>query len=384
VRLSGGIQLGYCTNVSPGESLADVERSLQLAAKVRARLAVESLGLGLYLSHRAALEVDPGRLRGQLESLGLHCFTLNGFPFGGFHETRVKEAVYRPDWTSAARLEHTLRLAEILEAVAPADVAAPTISTVPLGWRIGWDASSTEAAATALVRLARELHERAQRGGRPIRVCVEPEPGCVVERTDDLVRFFEGPLAHAAEPGGELVRRHLGLCWDTCHLAVGFEEPEDVLSSLSSAGIVVGKVQVSSALEVREPGDPAVLERLRVFDEPRYLHQVRTATGEATDDLPEAIATLPRDHPWRVHFHVPIDREVAGPLGTTHRDLDRTLGVLVRAGVTSQYEVETYTWSVLPEAERPGDDQALAEGLAREVSWARKRIDVPSGGEPAR
>jgi sugar phosphate isomerase/epimerase len=376
MRLPGGRQLGYCTNVHAGESAAEVVDSLRrVAAPVRERLEVQALGLGLYLSHRAAGEVDPPRLRDELTTLGLYAFTFNGFPYGGFHAGRVKEAVYRPDWTDPLRAAHTLRLASILEAIAPPDVTAPTISTLPLGWRIGWTHDQTAAAARALVSVARELRERVARGGRPIRICLEPEPGCILETTQDAVRFFQGPIAREAGRDLDAVHAHLGVCYDFCHQAVAFENPKDVVGQLTSAGVAIGKVQVSSALELRDPADAAALARLAAFDEPRYLHQTRARDGGGyCDDLPEALQRLPRDRPWRVHFHSPIDRDVAGPLGTTRADLQLALEQLRSGTVTSQFEVETYTWSVLPEAERPADDAALATGLAREVASARNAL----------
>src|SRR5213594_4014952 len=146
MRLPDGAQLGYCTNVHAGESASEVVDSLRrVAVRVREHLGVGSLGLGLYLSHRAASEVEPRKLRDELAGLGLYAFTFNGFPYGGFHAERVKEAVYRPDWTDPRRAEHTLRLATILDAIAPAEVAEPTISSLPLGGRIGWSAEHTDA-----------------------------------------------------------------------------------------------------------------------------------------------------------------------------------------------------------------------------------------------
>jgi sugar phosphate isomerase/epimerase len=375
MRLPGGDHLGYCTNVHAAESAVEVVDSLRrVAVGVRERLGVPALGLGLYLSHRAASEVDPRKLGDELASLGLYAFTFNGFPYGGFHAGRVKEAVYRPDWTDPRRAEHTLALATILDAVAPAEVTAPTISTLPLGWRIGWSAEHTEAAARALVAVARELRTRAERGGRPIRICLEPEPGCALELTPDVVRFFEGPLARAAGGDREPIDVHLGVCYDLCHQAVAFEDPADIVGMLTSAGIRIGKVQVSSALELRDPMDASARARLADFDEPRYLHQARARDGGYVDDLPESFDRFPRDRPWRVHFHSPIDRDFAGPLGTTRSELQSALALLRSGRVTTQYEVETYTWSVLPEAERPADDAALASGLAREVASARDAL----------
>lgn len=375
MHLPGGAQLGYCTNVHAGESASEVVDSLRrVAVRVREHLGVGSLGLGLYLSHRAASEVEPRKLRDELAGLGLYAFTLNGFPYGGFHAERVKEAVYRPDWTDPRRAEHTLTLATILDAIAPSEIAEPTISSLPLGWRIGWSAEHTDAAARALVGVARELRARAERGGRRIRICLEAEPGCILELTPDVVRFFDGPLTRAAGGERELIDAHLGVCYDLCHQAVAFENPADVVGMLTSSGIRVGKVQVSSALELRDPTDASARARLAAFDEPRYLHQARARDGGYVDDLPESFERFPRDRPWRVHFHSPIDRDFTGPLGTTRTELQSALALLKSRKVTTQYEVETYTWSVLPEAERPADDAALARGLAREVASARDRL----------
>jgi sugar phosphate isomerase/epimerase len=375
MRLSGGAHLGYCTNAHAAETAAEVVDTLRrVAAGVRQRLDVPALGLGLYLSHRAASETDAGKLRDELAGLGLYAFTFNGFPYGGFHAERVKQAVYLPDWTDPRRAEHTLRLAAILDAMAPPDVTEPTISSLPLGWRVGWTAEHMDASARALVGVARELRARADRGGRRIRICLEAEPGCALELTPHVVRFFEGPLAQAAGAERELIDAHLGVCYDLCHQAVAFEDPADVIGAMTRAGIRIGKVQVSSALELRNPADEVARARLAAFDEPRYLHQARARDGGYVDDLSESFDRLPRDRPWRVHFHSPIDRDFEGPLGTTRSELSRALTLLRNSGVTTQYECETYTWSVLPEADRPTDDAALARGLAREVASARDTL----------
>ena len=231
-----------------------------------------------------------------------------------------------------------------------------------------------DASARALIGVARELRARADRGGRRIRICLEAEPGCALELTPHVVKFFEESLARAAGPERELIDAHLGVCYDLCHQAVAFEDPADVIAAMTRAGIRIGKVQVSSALELRNPTDESARARLAAFDEPRYLHQARARDGGYVDDLPEAFDRLPRDRPWRVHFHSPIDRDFEGPLGTTRTELSRALTLLKNGGVTTQYECETYTWSVLPEVDRPTDDAALARGIAREVASARDTL----------
>ncbi|MCA9677706.1 MAG: hypothetical protein KC464_21970, partial [Myxococcales bacterium] len=89
--------------------------------------------------------------------------------------------------------------------------------------------------------------------------------------------------------------------------------------------------------------------------------------------LPEALAELDRGVPWRVHFHVPVHRDVVGPGGafaTTAPTIAPMLAAALAApGEPPHLEVETYTWGVLPEAERPRDDAGLCDGIARELAW---------------
>src|SRR5262249_50631431 len=151
--------------------------------------------------------------------------------------------------------------------------------------------------------------------GRFICLCLEPEPGCVLQLSEDIVCFFEKHLLRGGDE--KTVRRHVRVCHDVCHAAVMFEEQADVLRRYHAAGIVVGKVQVSSAVrmaldELPEAERSAALAQLAEFDERRYLHQtmVREAGGPPTfyEDLSDALAEKRESQSgeWRVHFHVPI------------------------------------------------------------------------------
>jgi hypothetical protein len=231
------------------------------------------------------------------------------------------------------------------------------------------------------VQLARGLAGLADRTGRRIRVALEPEPGCVLEDSAGVVEFFEGPLARAGDRSDRgAVADHLGVCLDACHLAVVFEPPEQAVETLVEAGIAVAKVQLSSALEVPAPADPRQRQALGRFHERRYLHQVRVAghPAEGADDLGVALARLRTDAAWRVHFHVPIDRaqltldSEGDPvtLGTTQADLETALAAVLTAGACTTFEVETYTFPALPGLP-PGP---LAEGISREVAWARAKL----------
>lgn len=366
------VHLAYCSNVHPAETVEGIVGQLRaFVPGLRAELGVGRLGVGLWIPALAAADlrsnpVARARLAGALRDTGAEVVTLNGFPYGGFHDPVVKHAVYRPDWHEPERLRYTLDLAELLTDLLPDDVADGTISTLPLGWRDRWP--DTAGALDPLKRLAECLERLAERTGRRIRVGLEPEPGCVVETT-----------AQAAEALSALGSDLVGVCLDACHLAVQFETPDAAVAGLRAAGVPVVKAQLSAALRASEPS-----AWLAEYTEPRFLHQTRERTGRGVsgvDDLDQALdGGLPGSGEWRVHFHVPVHAESER---TTSAELRCTIEALVAgpAPVTRHLEVETYTWSVLPEARRPRDADGLVRGIAAELAWTRDRL-IAAGLEP--
>lgn len=362
------VHLGYCTNVHPAEDLAGILGQLDTyAAAVRARLGGEVLGLGLWLAApvASALADAPSarrRLRRELDARGLEVVTLNGFPYQSFQAPVVKHAVYQPDWTNPRRLAYTLDLARILADLLPEDAARGSVSTLPLAWREPWSSTEADAAARLLDDLAEGLTEVAWLTGRLVRVGFEPEPGCVVETTAQAVTALRG-----------VDTDRLGICLDLAHLACAWEDPAQALARLADAGLPVVKVQISAALEADDPvGDRDVLQG---YVEPRFLHQTRAASGEAVDDLDIALAEeLPG--PWRVHYHVPVHAAPSPPLSTTLPTLRSALGELLGGAVAGcdHLEVETYTWGVLPEAQRPTTPDELAAGIAAELAFTRDEL----------
>jgi sugar phosphate isomerase/epimerase len=386
------LHLTYCTNVHPAPDLAGVHRVVrEYAEPVRRRLGVDRLGLGLWLNRAVvdALVAAPSeveRLRAALDDAGLYLFTLNAFPYGDFQAAVVKHAVYRPDWSEHERAGYTMALANLLIRLLPDDLDEASISTLPVGHGREWDDGRTRLATLYLMRVARYLRRLAEDSGKQIRLCLEPEPGCLLETTADAIAFFRGPLQEAAARDGEspaIIDGFLGLCFDCCHQAVAFEDPVASLQSLTEAGVRIGKVQLSAALEVAAPGADGALGELARFVEPRFLHQVRAA-GQggalaAVDDLPEALdaaaaGRFPVSGPWRIHYHVPIHRAGVGGLATTRPELERALAAVVEPGACHHLEVETYTWLTLPEGERPDGRDSLVAAIAAELDWARGRI----------
>ena len=385
-------ELVYCSNVHPGESLKSICTLITEAlAGVRSLRSLETMGSGLWLSNEVADQIvldeaSLNRFQKLLEDSGIELFTLNGFPFGGFHDTVVKERVYQPDWSRPERLDYTLKLAKILAHCLPEHYREGSISTLPLGFQPGWNEGAGRAALDALCTAAAELDVLRQQSGRSIRICLEMEPGCVLEHTAQVIDLFHNDLPAAASRQGigeDLIRRHLGVCFDVCHQAVMFEDPMHSLECLAEQGISVGKIQISSALEMKHPGDIEVRKVVSDYMEPRYLHQVRTCLEsddlDAAMDLPDALEshTFSTQAPWRIHFHVPIQAPTLadGRLHTTRADIQRVLDFLMlRPDLKPHLEVETYTWQVLPEASRPRDDRELWQGISNELNWLEEQM----------
>ncbi|MFE6170900.1 metabolite traffic protein EboE [Streptomyces sp. NPDC056464] len=367
------VHLAYCTNVHPAETLDGVLAQLRDHCEpVRRRLGRDRLGIGLWLAKDAAhaLVTDPSALRGlrtELDRRGLEVVTLNGFPYEGFGAEEVKYRVYKPDWTDPERLDHTTALARVLAGLLPDDVTEGSISTLPLAWRTAYDERSAKTAGAALLTLAERLDALAELTGRDIRVGLEPEPGCLVETTGDAI----APLTAIGHD-------RIGICVDTCHLATSFEDPHTALDALTDARVPIVKSQLSAALHAEQPHLPDVREALAAFDEPRFLHQTRTATAaglRGTDDLGQALngEALPDASPWRSHFHVPLHAAPAAPLTSTLPVLAAALTRLVGGPhpLTRHLEVETYTWQALPAELRPRARSQLADGIAAELTLAR-------------
>ena len=75
---------------------------------------------------------------------------------------------------------------------------------------------------------------------------------------------------------------------------------------------------------------------------------------------------------WRVHFHVPVDAEHLGPLGTTRGELKRALAVIPELNYAPHLEVETYTWEVLPGGGTPN----IVEGFTRELLATKRLLET--------
>lgn len=374
---------GYCTNVHAGATLDEMRANLERhALAVKERYSPQrSMGVGLWLSAKAAEELLLNHAEGEfgewLAERGLVPYTMNGFPFGNFHEAVVKHRVYEPTWWQPERLHYTMQLAQILDAILPPGMEG-SISTLPIAWGAPCPSrEELEQSAAQLRQAAAWLHQLEEETGRLIYICLEPEPGAAFSFADDAVHFFQWQLF--GQDDEERVRRNIRICHDICHAAVMFEDQKEVLRKYAAAGMQVGKIQVSAALAMNldlfePPADQArkaAIKQLSQFAEDRYLHQTvvrRDGDDVFYEDLRPALDAEAKDQrgEWRVHFHVPIYLNEFGRLRATQGEIVKGLAAARQHTNCKHYEVETYAWGVLPGELRQPE---LAAGIAEELKW---------------
>lgn len=381
MRLNHGIHLGYCTNIHRGETWAETFAALRTHTDaVRRRVSPDRpYGIGLRLSAGAAEELaarpeERDAFRRWLDETDSYVFTINGFPYGAFHGTRVKEQVFAPDWSRPERLDYTKRLFDLIDEIAPAGLEA-SVSTLPGSFKEFLRPETADGQREAIRRnlraCAEHIERLGERSGRDLHLGLEPEPLGLFENSEETVAFFDDLTAGTtAEERGRLLR-HLGVNYDTCHLAVEFEEPGAAIGALRAAGLRISKVHLSSALTLRPT--PEAVARLGEFQEGVYFHQVLVAESGRVSrrfkDLPDAL-DWHRVHPeeageeWRVHFHVPLHTSPESCFGDTRDHLTGLLALYAaEPGWCRHFEFETYTWEVLPPSLRARDvvDQLVAE-----------------------
>ncbi|MDB6003612.1 MAG: hypothetical protein JWR15_599 [Prosthecobacter sp.] len=377
--LNHGIHLGYCTNIHRGETWVETWNGLKnYTLRVKDRVSGgKPYGIGLRLSQQAAVELSvPGKIdefKAWLDANGCYVFTINGFAYGSFHGTRVKEHVFKPDWSTTERLDYTKLLFDILAQLLPPGVSG-SVSTLPGSHKtFGVGADELQAIFTNL-RLCREHIEKvASQSGHDLHLGMEPEPLGLFETSGETLKFFG--LYFDRNPRDRDFFKFVGLNYDTCHLAIEFEDAKKSLDRITGAGIRLSKLHFSSALKLKPT--PENVAKLHAFDEPVYFHQVIASYGKDEPlrrfkDLPDALQFAEANssglgEEWRVHFHIPIHAQPGDGFDSTRDHLIGAMDWLAANPTKCQHiEMETYTWEVLPQEMRSGD---VVDQLVKEYEW---------------
>jgi len=388
--------LSYSTLVHPADDWEQIWTSLNTyLPKVKERFARnERFGVSLRLSAKSAEtlaknRVEREKLKKFLGDNDMYLYTVNAFPYGAFKGTMVKEQVYEPDWRSEERTQYTINVADVLADVAPREVL-PSIQTAPLGFKPRVTGADVVASYTDhVLRVAAHLVALEARTGVTVTLGLEPEPYCFLETTDETVEYFTKHLYTGASaeklaklaglPIAEAIaalRRHVGIVYDICHLAVEYEDITQSLQKLVDAGVPIVKLQEAAALHIPQVTQAAV-DTLKRYSKTIYLTQtIEKRDGKFTKylNLEDAFAAWdksPGPREWRTHIHVPVFLEDLGQFRTTRFAIEDALKFHKRKPLSRQLEIETYTWDMLPDNLKTGD---IVEYVCRELEWVRGQL----------
>jgi hypothetical protein len=395
--------LSYCTNIHAGENWRDHFAAIKnnfplIKEKVSPH---KPMGIGVRLSDEASIELikeeNLSEFKQWLKEHNAYVFTMNGFPYGGFHHTVVKDQVHTPDWTTKDRVDYTLRLFHILADLIP-DEMDGGVSTSPLSYRLWFKTKellteTKERSTKNIIVIIEELIKIQRSSGKLLHLDIEPEPDGLLETGEEFIEWFENDLLRIGLPliqskfsvsnpqAEDLIKKHLRLCYDVCHFAIGYESHQQIINKLAKRGIKIGKIQISAALKAKMPSvindRKTVKHSFEKFNEPTYLHQV---VAKGTDgkllrypDLSFALKEIenPLMEEWRAHFHVPIFAEKFGLLSSTQDEIMDVLSIQKKSRFTNHLEVETYTWEVIPAELR----LPLQDSIIRELHWVKQTLE---------
>ena len=394
-------QLTYCSNIHTGEDWQHHFSVLQEnIPSIKKNICQDKpFGIGLRLANQASIDLsEPENLQifqQWLTDNECYVFTMNGFPYGGFHDVVVKDNVHAPDWTSMERVDYTIRMFRLLAQILPSELTEGGISTSPLSYRFWWKdeqnlANAVQMATQNMLLVVDELMKIAEETGKILHLDIEPEPDGILENSVEFIDWYQNVLipsaiehfaqkSISAKSAQEIINTHIQLCYDICHFGVSYEEPQPAIDQLNKLGIKVGKIQISSAIKVDFTSDAeAKLKALAQYDEPTYLHQVVALRADGKfdkyPDLKQAIEGFEdgKYTQWRVHFHVPLFLENYGLLSSTQSEIIKTLAIQKARPFTNHLEIETYTWGVLPASVQV----PLNESIIREIAWVQSILGI--------
>jgi hypothetical protein len=308
-----------------------------------------------------------------LKEYNYSVFTLNAFPYGEFHNIKVKEKVYRPDWRDQKRLDFTCNSADILNELLPLGVQG-SISSVPGAYKYDLKNLPIDNLLIAkhLIKTAEYFSRIYENTGKKIILALEMEPDCLWESPVEFVEFYQKYLSE-----NKYATEYIGVCYDTSHQELIHRlNPGSGLQFFIDNNIKIAKIQLSAALKTKQ-ATILDFQDLKSFDEYVYLHQTRlfSSTGnimKSFRDIPETFNGA-TDGFLSSHFHIPVFIEdISDRLLPAKSELKAVLNLLKKTPkICSNIEIETYTYNVLPQIL---NKQTLIENITEEYKWIIKSL----------
>ena len=381
------IQLTFCTNIFKSASWEECFSELKKNLPQITQTYQIPFGIGLKLSNQEVEELliphNTKEFNQWLNDNNYYISTINAFAYGEFHGKNNKANIYEPDWTTEKRILYTKNIIELISKLDSKSKNIP-ISTVPLGFKPNFSKTEVSTAALNLIHMAQHIDSINKATHKKIILALEPEPACFLETSKDIKEFFSDYLFNSAFYLDQnlspelilLVKEHIGICVDTCHFSVMFNDRVDNIKTILNLGIRIPKVQLSSGL-VFSGTEQEFYNIIKDFDDKIFLHQYSKKTASKIThflDLPNNFEQSSHRSEYRVHFHVPLFENNYGVLSGTQEFTKEVIHLFTHECKQDMiFEVETYTFSVLPKKYL---NLSLNESIKKELDWVKKTLNI--------
>lgn len=387
----------YCTNI---HNNVNWEKTLQNLNKYTINIKKnitynKKFGIGLCLSNTIVnqlIKVENINLfKNWLTYNNMYILTLNGFVYKHFHKKNIKENIYKPDWSTKKRLLFTKKLIHLFSDIMTEKNGS--LSTVPIFYKKTIDRYKEkykilQKSIINLMEITIILITISKEKKKNLYLCLEPEPDCFLENTNDILNFFN----HYLVPYGseylnknykyplnfarKQIRKYIQICYDICHFSIQYEKPEETFTTLRKNNIKIGKIQLSSLLNIQTPKNKKIklkeAKQLSMYGKTQFLHQVRTydKTKNSTNysDLTRVTDVKPiletREYNWRIHYHIPLYRKTYDTYNTTQEYIKKVIQQ-INPTKENHLEIETYTWEALHKKQKVN----VVESIVKEYKY---------------
>ncbi len=389
------IHLTYCTNIHKEKNWKKIFKNLNtypnlIRKKIKKN---EKFSIGLCLSHLNTLELKNILItfKQWLKNNHFYIQTINGFCYQTFHKKNIKHSIYYPNWNNIKRYNFTKLLIKTLNYLLTEKYG--TISTIPIFYKKTVKTKkvkyySLQKSIINLMKIIVYLHNFKKKTN--LYICLEPEPDCLLENTNDIIFFY---TQHLWKHGTEylhknfkikkknallLIKYYIQICYDVCHFALLEESPHKTFITLNKKSIKIGKIQASLCININEPRSfylkKKFLENIKeITKKTQFLHQTelknlitkkKTKIKDLEDilkkneDITKKNKYDTKIQQYKIHYHVPLYKKTYQKFKITNLPLLQTIKN-IHLTTTKVVEIETYTWSCIKKSQKLNISKSL-------------------------
>lgn len=381
--------LTYCTNIFKEKNWKALFYKLNVYIKIlKLNFKKKFFGISLCVSKNMTIDLEKNisNFKIWIKKNNVYIFLINGFVYKTFHQKKIKENIYLPDWTSSKRVNYTINLINILNKLMT-NRCNGGISTLPISFKL-WIKFKNNIyiflkSAKYFSKITKILMILNKKQNKIIYLDIEPEPRCTIETINEFIIFFENwfiPTLRKylkTKNSEKFGYKHIRLCYDICHFSVNFENHKNIINILNKTKIKIGRIQISSALKFKNNKvnnlNKSYIKILKTLNCSPFLHQTTEKFGDKIIkhmDFKHIIKDLDKKllSKFKIHFHVPVYIKEYEVIKTTQNEILQLLRHLNKIHKIQHIEIETYTHSLISKISQ-------LKSIIKEYNWTIDAIN---------